>query len=246
MARVTRERFDAVLLDLDGVITDTARTHASCWKQVFDPVLERWALDHGEIYRPFDADAEYRAHVDGKSRLDGVRDLLAFRGIEVPEGDPDGPRDADTVHGIAQRKDALVTRAIENGEVAAYPGSVRWLQMLRRDGYRTALVSSSRHAGQVIEAVGLAACFDARVDGETIDRRSLPGKPAPDAFLEAARALRVEPSRAVVVEDAEVGVQAGRAGGFGLVIGVARHEDEKALVEAGADLVVSDLEELLP
>ena len=246
MARVTRECFDAVLLDLDGVITDTARTHASCWGQVFDPVLERWAIDHGETYRPFDAEAEYRAQVDGKSRLDGVRDLLASRGIELPEGDPENSPDADTVQGIAQRKDALVTRAIEHGEVAAYPGSVRWLRALRRDGYRTALVSSSRHAGPVIEAVGLADCFDARVDGETIDRLGLAGKPAPDAFLEAARELGVEPSRAVVVEDAEVGVQAGRAGGFGLVIGVARHEDEEVLVEAGADLVVSDLEELLP
>lgn len=245
MTRVTRECFDAVLLDLDGVITDTARTHASCWKQVFDPMLERWALAHGETFRPFDADAEYRAHVDGKSRLDGVRDLLTSRGIELPEGDPEGPTDADTVHGIAQRKDALVARAIEEGEVATYPGSVRWLRALRRAGYRTALVSSSRHAGEVIEAVGLADCFDARVDGNTIDQLGLAGKPAPDAFLEAARELRVEPSRAVVVEDAEVGVQAGRAGGFGLVIGVARHADERTLVEAGADLVVSDLEELL-
>lgn len=244
MARVTREHFDAVLFDLDGVVTDTARIHAACWKRTFDPLLERHARERGETFRPFDAEAEYRAHVDGKPRLDGVRDLLAARGIELPEGAPDDPDDAETVHAVGRRKDALVSRALSEGQVEVYEATSRWLRALRHVGFRIALVSSSRNAGPVIEAAGLADCFDVRIDGRTIDERGFAGKPAPDAFLEAARELGVPPARAVVVEDAVVGVEAGRAGGFGLVIGVARHDDERALAEAGADLVVRDLAEL--
>lgn len=243
--RIDREHFDAVLFDLDGVLTDTARLHARCWKQVFDDLLERRARQRHESFRPFDAEAEYRAHVDGKPRLDGVRDFLASRGIALPEGDPAGPADADTVHGVARRKDALVKRALAGGEVDVYPGSVHWVDALRDEGVRTAVVSSSHHCAEVLRAAGLDDRFEARVDGNVIDARGLAGKPAPDAFLAAARELGVEPARTVVVEDAVAGVQAGRAGGFGLVVGVARHGNAAELAGAGGDLVVEDLGELV-
>lgn len=241
---VTRELFDAVLFDLDGVLTDTASLHARCWKQVFDELLARRARERGESFRPFDRDEEYRAQVDGKPRLDGVRDFLASRGVSLPEGSPGDPADADTVHGVARRKDALIGRALRAGGIEPYPGSVRWLDALRDAGVATAVVSSSHHCEEVLDAAGLAERFSVRVDGNVIDARGLAGKPAPDAFLEAARELRVSPDRAVVVEDALAGVQAGRAGGFGLVIGVARHDDEEALARAGADIVVRDLAEM--
>jgi len=242
---VTRDRFDAVLFDLDGVLTDTASLHARCWKQVFDALLERRAAERGEAFRAFDVERDYRAFVDGKPRLDGVRDFLASRGIELPEGDPHDAPDAATVQGVARRKDALVTAALARGQVEVYPGSRRWLEQLRETGLRTAVVSSSHHCQEVLAAAGLDRCFEARVDGNVIDARHLAGKPAPDAFLAAARALDVAPARAVVVEDARAGVRAGRAGGFGLVLGVARHGDEAALIEAGAHRVVRDLAEML-
>lgn len=242
---MTRDRFDAVLFDLDGVLTDTASLHARCWKQVFDALLERRAAERGEAFRAFDVERDYRAFVDGKPRLDGVRDFLASRGIELPEGDPHDAPDAATVQGVARRKDALVTAALARGQVEVYPGSRRWLEQLRETGLRTAVVSSSHHCQEVLAAAGLDRCFEARVDGNVIDARHLAGKPAPDAFLAAARALDVAPARAVVVEDARAGVRAGRAGGFGLVLGVARHGDEAALIEAGAHRVVRDLAEML-
>jgi beta-phosphoglucomutase family hydrolase len=242
---VTRERFDAVLFDLDGVLTDTASLHARCWKQVFDAFLAARAKARGERFVPFDADHDYRLYVDGKPRLDGVRDFFAARGIALPEGGDDDPPDAETVHAVAARKDALISRALAGGEVPVYDGSVRWLDALRAAGLRTAVVSSSHHCAEVLAAVGIADRFAVRVDGHVIDANHLAGKPAPDAFLEAARALAVAPARAVVVEDALAGVQAGRAGGFGLVVGVARHGDEEALAAAGADRVVRDLAEML-
>lgn len=243
-------RYDAVLLDLDGVLTDTARLHAACWKEVFDPLLARRGV--GAAGRPFDADQDYRMHVDGKARLDGVRDFLASRGIELPDGEEadESAADAegdDTVRAVARRKDALVSEHLAKGDVAVFPDAELALRRLRQAGLRTALVSSSHHAAQVVEAVGLTALFDARVDGCVVDALGLRGKPVPDAFLEAARRLGVPPGRAVVVEDAVAGVQAGRAGGFALVVGVARHgaAEAEALRQAGADCVVRTLEELL-
>jgi len=245
-SRVDPARHDAVLLDLDGVLTDTARLHAACWKEVFDPLLARHGV--GAAGRPFDAEQDYRMHVDGKARLDGVRDFLASRGIELPDGE-EGEEDAgaDTVRAVARRKDALVSEHLAKGDVAAFPDAEPALRRLRQAGLRTALVSSSHHAAAVVEAVGLDALFDARVDGNVADALGLHGKPAPDAFLEAARRLDVEPGRAAVVEDAVAGVQAGRRGGFALVLGVARHDgtDAAALRQAGADRVVDTLEELL-
>lgn len=242
-ARVSRERFDAVLFDLDGVLTDTARLHARCWKRVFDDFLERWAAQRGEDFRPFDEDGDYLSYVDGKPRLDGVRDFLASRGIDL-RGDS-RPASFESPARIAERKDALFGRALASEGVQAYDGSVRWLRRLRQLGFRTAVVSASRHCAAVVRAAGLEGLFDTRVDGEVAARLQLAGKPAPDTFLQAARELGVAPGRAVVVEDAIAGVRAGRAGRFALVIGVARRATLEELSAAGADLVVRDLEEML-
>lgn len=245
-ALVTPERFDAALFDLDGVVTDTARVHALCWKRVFDDLLERRAKARGEPFRPFDLEADYTLYVDGKARRDGVRDFLASRRIRLPEGSSDAPETEDSVAGIAQRKDALFTETLERKGVDVYPGTTLWIRQLRAEGLRTAIVSASHHCQEVLRAAGLESLFDARVDGQLADRRHLAGKPAPDVFLEAARELGVEPARAVVVEDALSGVAAGRAGGFGLVVGVARRRNATELAAAGADAVVEDLAELLP
>ena len=223
--------YDAVLFDLDGVLTSTAALHAQCWKVTFDAVLAQ----HGQ--EPFDIERDYLEHVDGKMREDGVRDFLRSRGIEAPPL---------TVRLIAGRKQALVEQALLRGGVDAFPGSVRWVRHLRETGVRTAVVSSSANADAVLYAAGISDLFDATVDGGDITRLGFAGKPAPDGFLEAARRLDVEPCRAVVVEDALAGVAAGRAGDFGLVIGVARSAAPRDLRSAGADVVVDDLGELAP
>jgi alpha,alpha-trehalose phosphorylase len=221
--------YDAVLFDLDGVLVATTALHAACWKATFDPLL----AERGQ--RPFDADREYLEHVDGKPRAAGVRDLLRARGVTLPEA---------TIEAIGRRKQALVEHALERDGVDAFPGSVRWLERLRRAGLSTAVVTSSTNGDSVLRAAGIGRLFDLVVDGRDIARRGLRGKPAPDGFLAASGRLGVPPRRAVVVEDALAGVAAGRAGDFGLVIGVARHADDAELREAGADLVVADLGEL--
>lgn len=242
---ISRERYDAVLFDLDGVLTDTAKIHASSWKRMFDEFLARRAERSGEAFRPFDIDTDYKLHVDGKPRYDGVRDFLRSRGIELPEGSPQDPPDAETVCGLGNRKNDLVKEAIAAGKAVAYPGSVEWLRRLRAAGFQCAVVTSSKNREAVLEAVGLARMFDAAVDGNTIVERGLKGKPAPDSFLEAAEALGVPPARAVVVEDALSGVEAGVRGGFGLVIGVARKGNADEMKRHGAHLVVADLGELV-
>jgi beta-phosphoglucomutase family hydrolase len=237
------ERYDAVLFDLDGVLTDTAGIHAACWKRTFDEFLRRRA--GGDRFRPFDVETDYRLYVDGKRRYDGVRDFLRSRGIELPEGSSGDPPDAETVCGVGNRKNELVSVALLGGGFEVYQGSVLLVRALRDAGKKTAVVSSSANCAAVLRAAGIDDLFDTRVDGKVAAELDLPGKPAPDAFLEAARRLGVEARRAVVVEDAISGVRAGRAGGFGLVIGVARHEEPGVLLEEGADVVVSDLGELL-
>ena len=243
--RITPDRFDAVLFDLDGVLTDTARIHAASWKTMFDDFLQRRSRTNAEPFRPFDIDSDYAQHVDGKPRYDGVRDFLKSRRIELPEGDPEDPPDRESVHGLGNRKDELVAETIARLGVEAYPGSVRLVRHLRDLGIRTAVVSASANCGAVLEAAHIADLFQARVDGRTLEERGLAGKPAPDSFLEAAHELGVAPERAVVVEDALSGVQAGRAGHFGLVVGVDRKGNREALAERGADRVVSDLAELV-
>lgn len=235
----------ACLFDLDGVLTRTAELHAAAWKQTFDAFLLERATRGGGPGVPFDEVADYDAYVDGKPRADGVRSFLAARGIHLPEGSPDDPPSADTVHGLGRRKDELVHALMDERGVAAYEGSMRFLAAVREAGLRRAVVSSSESAEAVLRTAGLAGTFDVRVDGTVVRALGLAGKPAPDAFLEAARRLGVAPPQAAVFEDALAGVAAGRAGGFGLVVGVDRSGEAAELRAAGADLVVSDLAELI-
>jgi beta-phosphoglucomutase family hydrolase len=242
---ITRERFDAVLFDLDGVLTSTAAIHADAWKAMFDEYLaSRPDLDPQQR-RPFDIDGDYKRYVDGKPRYAGVESFLESRGIHLPKGSPDEPPNDRTIAGLGNRKDAMVKRAIDEGKVQSFDGSIRWVRQLKEQGFRLAVVSSSRNAGPVLRAAHIDNLFDERVDGETLAELSLPGKPAPDSFLKAAELLVVDPKRAIVVEDAISGVEAGRAGGFGLVIGVDREGHGDALRQHGADVVVRDLAELI-
>ena len=242
---VTRDRYDAILFDLDGVLTNTASLHAACWKQMFDAYLKKRAMQWGETFRPFDIATDYRLHVDGKPRFDGVRDFLTSRGIQLPEGTPDDPPDAETVGGLGNRKNDLINEVIEKTGVEPYEGSVRCIRQLRNQGFKTAVVTSSQNCTTVLRAAHLHASFDAQVDGNTIEEQHLAGKPAADTFLKAAQLLRVDPGRAVVIEDAISGVRAGASGHFGLVIGVARKGNAAELLHNGAHVVVNDLSELV-
>ncbi len=244
-AVLSAERFDAVLFDKDGVLTETATLHAEAWKWTFDDFLRLRAETSGEQVERFDVEDDYRRYVDGKPRYDGVRSFLASRGIELAEGDPTDPPIANTVAGLGNRKNELVVELIETEGVRAFPGSVRLVEDVRRRGIRTAVVSSSANCRAVLRSAGIDHLFDTQVDGIVAAELGLPGKPAPDTFLFAARSLQVAPERAVVVEDALAGVEAGRAGGFGLVIGVDRLNQAQALRDHGADLVVADLGELV-
>jgi beta-phosphoglucomutase family hydrolase len=235
----------ACLFDLDGVLTDTASVHAAAWKQMFDEYLRARAERTGEPFVPFDVKSDYGPYVDGKPRLDGTRGFLASRGITLPDCDPgDGP-DAETVNGLATKKNDLVNEKIRTVGVDVYPGSVRYLHAVRAAGLTTAVVSSSANAELVLQVAGLTDLIDHRVDGVVAKQRKLPGKPAPDTFLAAAADLDIPKEQAVVFEDALSGVAAGRAGGFGLVIGVDRLGQAQALHDHGADVVVADLADLL-
>jgi len=241
---ITRDRYDAVLFDLDGVITNTAILHAACWKRMFDEYLQKRANQRGEAFRPFDLANDYRLYVDGKPRFDGVRDFLRSRGIELPEGSRDDPAELETVCGLGNRKNELVNEVIEDKGVEPYEGSMRLIDQLRRRGFKIAVVTSSQNCTAVLKAAKLDAFFDARVDGDVMHEQHLAGKPAPDTFLAAAKLLGSEPARSVVIEDAIAGVEAGSRGKFGLVIGVARKGNADELRQHGAHLVVNDLSEL--
>jgi beta-phosphoglucomutase family hydrolase len=243
--RIKRDRYDAVLFDLDGVITNTATLHATCWKKMFDEYLRKHAEQKGEAFRPFDLARDYRLYVDGKPRFDGVRDFLRSRGIQLPEGSPDDPTDVETVHGLGNRKNDLVNRAIAEVGVEPYAGTVQFIHQLRRDGFKIAVVTASQNCDAVLRAAKLDDLFEVRVDGNVIQAQRLAGKPAPDTFLIAAKLLGVEPIRTVVIEDAISGVEAGSNGKFGLVIGVARKGNTEELKRHGAHLVVDDLGELV-
>jgi beta-phosphoglucomutase family hydrolase len=233
--------YDAVLFDLDGVLTKTAGVHAAAWKKLFDGFLEQHAAATGEAFVPFDINADYRRYVDGKPRYDGVAAFLEARGIELPWGAPEDPPGTHTVQALGNLKDQYFMQHLKQDGVEVYEASVALVRTLRAQEVKIAVVSSSKNCAAVLEAVGISPLFDARVDGTDITRLGLKGKPAPDAFLAAARRLRVEPSRAVVVEDAIAGVEAGHAGRFGLVIGVDRSGQSRALRAAGAHAVVTDL-----
>jgi beta-phosphoglucomutase family hydrolase len=233
--------YDAVLFDLDGVLTRTASVHTSAWKRLFDGFLEQRAAQSGERFVPFDIDADYPRYVDGKSRYDGVTAFLKSREIELPLGTPEDGPDVQSVHTLGNLKDRYFLEHLEQHGVDPYETSVALVRKLRAMEIKTAVVSSSNNCAEVLEVAGITQLFDARVDGTDITRLELAGKPAPDAFLEAARRVGVEPLRAVVVEDAIAGVEAGRAGRFGCVIGVDRQGHAMALRDAGADVVVTDL-----
>ena len=233
--------YDAVLFDLDGVLTKTASVHAAAWKKLFDGFLKQRAAATGEAFIPFDIDADYRRYVDGKPRYDGVASFLKARGIELPPGSAADGDDAQTVYGLGKRKDHYFSEQIEQHGVEVYAAAIELVRALRELEIKTAVVSSSNNCAAVLHAAGVAQLFDARVDGLDITRLKLKGKPAADAFLEGARRLLVEPTRAVVVEDAIAGVEAGRAGRFGCVIGVDNGGRSQALREAGADVVVTSL-----
>jgi beta-phosphoglucomutase family hydrolase len=237
----------ACLFDLDGVLTETAKVHAAAWKEMFDGFLRDRAAQGGEPFRPFDPVADYDEYVDGKPRYDGVRSFLAARGIELPEGAESDPPAADTVYGLGNRKNEIVQRMIDEQGVEAYEGSVRYVRAARDAGLKRAVVSSSSNCREVLAAAGIEDLFEQRIDGLVAERDHLEGKPAPDTFLAGARALGVGPDRAAVFEDALAGVAAGKAGGFGFVVGVNRLGPEHAddLRKHGADTVVADLEELL-
>jgi beta-phosphoglucomutase family hydrolase len=230
----------ACLFDLDGVLTRTATVHFTAWKRTFDEFLRRRDPGAAEF-----SQEDYNRFVDGKPRLDGVRDFLAGRGITLPEGDAGDPTTAETVHGVGSRKNELVLAELAEHGVEVYPGSVRYLQAAKDAGLATAVVTASANGEQVVAAGGFAHLVDTRVDGVVAAERQLRGKPAPDTFLAAARALGVDPAGATVFEDALAGVAAGRAGQFGYVVGVDRVGQADALAAAGADVVVTDLEQLL-
>jgi beta-phosphoglucomutase family hydrolase len=233
------------LFDLDGVLTQTAKVHAAAWKEMFDDYLQERGRRTGEPFVPFDPVADYDEYVDGKPRADGTRSFLESRGITLPEGSDHDPPDAETVHGLGNRKNEIVLRKIREDGVEAYPGSVRYVQAVKAAGLPRAVVSSSANARDVLIAAGIEDLFDARIDGVVADREHLRGKPAPDTFLAGARALGLKPTTATVFEDALAGVAAGRAGGFGFVVGVDRVGQAEALKQHGADIVVTDLAELL-
>jgi len=235
----------ACLFDLDGVLTQTAKVHAAAWKQMFDDYLRRRSASTHEAFVPFDPIGDYDEYVDGRPRDDGVRSFLASRAVVLPEGSAEDPPGADTVHGLGNRKNEILLELIHAQGVEPYEGSVRYVQAARAAGLRRAVVSSSTNCRDVLAAAGIRDLFEEVVDGVTAEREHLRGKPAPDTFVAGARALGVEPAAAAVYEDALAGVQAGRAGGFGFVVGVDRVGQADALRAQGANIVVGDLAELL-
>jgi alpha,alpha-trehalase len=244
MVTIDVARYEAFIFDLDGVITRTASIHAQAWKQLFDELLARQAARTGAALIPFDLETDYRRYVDGKPRMAGLLSFLAARGLDVPMGEPGDQVEEETAHGLASRKDRYFVELLAREGVRVFDPAVALLHEARGRGVRLAVASSSHHCGEILHAGRLTALFDARVDGIDLDRLRLSGKPAPDMFLEAARRLGVLPACTVVFEDATTGVAAARTGGFGLVIGVGPSTHAAALLESGADYIVSDLTEV--
>ena len=239
---ITRERFDAVLFDLDGVITNTAKVHAAAWKTLFDEYLEQLSAKVRIPFEPFDAVEDYKTYVDGKPRYKGVQSFLDSRGVHLYWGSEDDPPFKETVCGLGNRKNEVFHRLLERDGVEVFEPADRLIGDLRSHGVQTAVVSSSKNCEAVLKVAGLLGEFDARVDGKTASRLGLAGKPEPASFLEAAARLDVKPERAIVVEDATAGVEAGKNGSFGFVLGIGGDEDREALERHGADLMLKDLQ----
>ncbi len=239
-------QFEAVLFDLDGVLTPTAKIHAACWKRVFDDFLAHHAKATDTPFQPFSIQDDYPPYVDGKPRYPGVESFLDSRGIHLPYGSPDSPPNQTTVCGLGNSKDSYFADVLHQEGIAAYPGALALVDYLRSQGVKLAVVSSSRNCKEVLRVAKIFHLFDSIMDGKLAEQSNLPGKPAPDTFLKAAEQLNSEPQKTVVFEDAIAGVQAGRSGQFGLVVGVARQNNASALQENGADIVVSDLSDLIP
>jgi beta-phosphoglucomutase family hydrolase len=232
------------LFDLDGVLTRTAQVHDAAWKELFDAFLRQRAAETGQQFVPFDPVGDYDEYVDGKPRAEGTRSFLRSRNIDLPEGSADDPPAASTVSGLGNRKNEIVLKLMREQGVRTYEGSIRYVRAAKQAGLRRAVVSSSTNCAEVLAAAGIADLFEERIDGIVAQRDHLNGKPAPDTFLAGARALGLEPAAAAVFEDALAGVAAGRAGGFGFVVGVDRVGQANELREHGADVVVTDLDDL--
>jgi alpha,alpha-trehalase len=241
--RIDRSSFDAVIFDMDGVITSTASVHMAAWKELFDDLLRGETDDPAGSYQPFTQE-DYRRYVDGKAREDGIRSFLSARGIDVPEGSADDSPGVRTIHGLAALKDSYFQKRLEQDGATAFPGAITLIGRLHEAGIGTAVISASRNAERVLSSAGVLDLFAVRVDGVTAAELGLPGKPDPAVFLEAARRLGVVPDRAVVLEDAQAGVRAASQGGFGMVVGVDRGGAEQGLLEQGADVVVTDLADI--
>ncbi len=239
------EKVRACLFDLDGVLTDTASVHTKAWKATFDDYLSQRATRTGEKFVPFDADADYREYVDGKKREDGVRSFLDSRGIELPAGSPDDPDDAETIYGLGNRKNEMFQKVLHDEGVKVFDGSRRYLEAVSKAGLGIAVVSASANTPDILRVTGLDRYIQQRVDGNTLRDERIAGKPAPDSYLRGAQLLGVGADAAAVFEDALSGVQAGRAGNFGFVVGVDRVGQAEELRRNGADVVVRDLAELL-
>lgn len=243
--KIDLTQYDAALFDLDGVLTATATVHSAAWKEMFDEYLRQRAVRSEETFVPFDGEEDYHHYVDGKPRYDGVRDFLRSRGIELAHGSPQDEPATETICGLGNRKDRLVNKIMERDGIEVFPDSRRFLEAAKEAGLKLAVVSSSCNCLAVIRNGNIESYFAERVDGNTAAAENLPGKPAPDTFLQAADRLGVSPAQSILLEDAVVGVQAGAQGKFGLVIGVARRGNQQALQENGAHVVVTDLDELL-
>jgi beta-phosphoglucomutase family hydrolase len=239
------DKVRACLFDLDGVLTDTASVHTKAWKAMFDAYLSQRAERTGDKFVPFDAAADYRQYVDGKKREDGVKSFLDSRGIQLPEGNPDDSGDAETIYSLGNRKNDMFQKVLEKDGVEVFDGSRRYLEAVSAAGLGIAVVSASANTPEVLKITGLDRFIQQRVDGNTLREEHLPGKPAPDSFLRGAQLLDVPPDAAAVFEDALAGVAAGRAGNFGCVVGVDRVGQAEGLRKSGADVVVTDLAELL-
>jgi len=238
------EKCDAVIFDMDGVLTDTAQVHARAWKQMFDEYLTSRSETRSDSFEEFDIDQDYKRYIDGKPRYEGVQSFLASRGIELDRGETGDPPDARTICGLGNRKNQLFLERLREEGAVRFDEAVKFVRQLQNAGIRVAVISASRNAREVLEEAGIAGLFEVRVDGIVAARQGLEGKPAPDVFVEAARRLEVEPGRCVIVEDALAGVEAGKRGDFAQVIGVSRENGVDALREAGADVVVRDLTEI--